>query len=208
FLNEAFQSGLDIHTATAARVWDVPTEDVSTQQRRTAKMINFGLLYGMEAFGLADRLGISREEAQEHIDAYFSQFHHVKEYMASLVTAARNDGYTTTLFGRRRYLPELKSDNFRIRQMGERMALNAPVQGSAADIIKKAMIDLDSVIRKEKMASTMLLQIHDELIIEVPEDESVLAERLVVETMEGVTGLEVPLKVDVGWGPDLASVKA
>ena len=208
FLIEAFQSGLDIHTATAARVWDVPTEEVSTQQRRTAKMINFGLLYGMEAFGLADRLGISREEAQEHVDAYFSQFHHVKEYMASMVTAARNDGYTTTLFGRRRYLPELKSDNFRIRQMGERMALNAPVQGSAADIIKKAMIDLDSAIRAERMASTMLLQIHDELIIEVPEDESVPAEKLVVETMEGVAGLDVPLKVDVGWGPDLASVKA
>jgi DNA polymerase-1 len=208
FLTEAFQSGLDIHTATAARVWDVPTEEVSTQQRRTAKMINFGLLYGMEAFGLADRLGISREEAQEHVDAYFSQFHHVKEYMASMVTAARNDGYTTTLFGRRRYLPELKSDNFRIRQMGERMALNAPVQGSAADIIKKAMIDLDSAIRAKRMASTMLLQIHDELIIEVPEDESVPAEKLVVETMEGVAGLDVPLKVDVGWGPDLASVKA
>ena len=208
FLTEAFQSGLDIHTATAARVWDVPGEEVSTQQRRTAKMINFGLLYGMEAFGLADRLGISREEAQEHVDAYFSQFHHVKEYMASMVTAARNDGYTTTLFGRRRYLPELKSDNFRIRQMGERMALNAPVQGSAADIIKKAMIDLDSAIRAERMASTMLLQIHDELIIEVPEDESVPAEKLVVETMEGVAGLDVPLKVDVGWGPDLASVKA
>ena len=208
FLTEAFQSGLDIHTATAARVWDVPTEEVSTQQRRTAKMINFGLLYGMEAFGLADRLGISREEAQEHVDAYFSQFHHVKEYMASMVTAARNDGYTTTLFGRRRYLPELKSDNFRIRQMGERMALNAPVQGSAADIIKKAMIDLDSAIRAERMASTMLLQIHDELIIEVPEGESVPAEKLVVETMEGVAGLDVPLKVDVGWGPDLASVKA
>ncbi|MEE8406390.1 MAG: DNA polymerase, partial [Acidimicrobiia bacterium] len=208
FLTEAFQSGLDIHTATAARVWDVPTEDVSTQQRRTAKMINFGLLYGMEAFGLADRLGISREEAQEHVDAYFSQFHHVKEFMASMVTAARNDGYTTTLFGRRRYLPELKSDNFRIRQMGERMALNAPVQGTAADIIKKAMIDLDSAIREEKMASVILLQIHDELIIEVPEDESALAEKLVVEIMEGVAGLDVPLKVDVGWGPDLASVKA
>jgi DNA polymerase-1 len=128
--------------------------------------------------------------------------------MASMVTAARNDGYTTTLFGRRRYLPELKSDNFRIRQMGERMALNAPVQGSAADIIKKAMIDLDSAIRAERMASTMLLQIHDELIIEVPEGESVPAEKLVVETMEGVAGLDVPLKVDVGWGPDLASVKA
>ena len=207
FLTEAFHSGLDIHTATAARVWDVSVEGVSTQQRRTAKMINFGLLYGMEAYGLADRLGISREEAQEHVDAYFSQFHHVKEYMASMVTAARNDGYTTTLFGRKRYLPELKSDNYRIRQMGERMALNAPVQGTAADLIKKAMIDLDSTIREEKMASTMLLQIHDELIIEVPGDESVLAEKLVVETMEGVAGLSVPLKVDVGWGMDLASVK-
>ena len=107
-------------------------------------MINFGLLYGMEAFGLADRLGISRDEAQQHIDAYFSQFVQVKEFMSAVVTQARNQGYTTTLFGRRRYLPELKSDNFRIRQMGERMALNAPVQGTSADIIKKAMIDLDA----------------------------------------------------------------
>ncbi len=207
FLIEAFQSGLDIHAATAARVWDVPTAEVTTQQRRTAKMINFGLLYGMEAFGLADRLGISRDEAKAHVDAYFAQFHHVKDYMADMVTAARNDGYTTTLFGRRRYLPELKSDNFRIRQMGERMALNAPVQGTAADIIKKAMIDLDIAIREEKMASALLLQIHDELIVEVPESESVLAEKLVVEIMEGVAGLDVPLKVDVGWGSDLASVK-
>ena len=207
FLIEAFQSGLDIHTATAARVWDIDPEDVATEQRRTAKMINFGLLYGMEAFGLADRLGISRDEAQEHIDAYFSQFHEVKEYMSSVVTAARNQGYTTTLFGRRRYLPELKSDNFRIRQMGERMALNAPVQGTAADLIKKAMIDLDETLRTEKMASTLLLQIHDELVLEVPDDEHVVAEKLVVETMEGVAGLNVPLRVDVGWGPDLASVK-
>ena len=207
FLIEAFQEGLDIHTATAARVWSVPTAEVTANQRRTAKMINFGLLYGMEAFGLADRLGIGREEAKGHIDVYFSQFHRVKEYMASVVTTARNQGYTTTLFGRRRYLPELKSDNFRIRQMGERMALNAPVQGTAADIIKAAMIDLDSALRGEKMASTLLLQIHDELILEVPEDERVVAEKLVVETMEGVTGLDVPLKVDVAWGPDLASVK-
>jgi DNA polymerase-1 len=208
FLIEAFQAGLDIHAATAARVWDVPTEEVTAGQRRTAKMINFGLLYGMEAFGLADRLGISREEAREHIDAYFSQFHHVKEYMSSVVTEARNQGYTTTLFGRRRYLPELKSDNFRIRQMGERMALNAPVQGTAADIIKAAMIDLDARLREERLASALLLQIHDELILEVPEDERVIAEKLVVETMEGVTGLDVPLKVDIAWGADLASVKA
>ena len=207
FLIEAFQAGLDIHTATAARVWGVEPEEVTSEQRRRAKMINFGLLYGMEAFGLADRLGISRDEAREQIDAYFDQFHVVKEYMASVVTTARNQGYTTTLFGRRRYLPELKSDNFRIRQMGERMALNAPVQGTAADIIKAAMIELDATLREEKLASTLLLQIHDELILEVPEDEKVVAEKLVVETMEGVAGLDVPLVVDVGWGPDLASVK-
>jgi len=206
FLIEAFQSGLDIHTATAARVWGVPTDEVNAEQRRRAKMINFGLLYGMEAFGLADRLGISRDEAREHIDAYFSQFQDVKEYMQSVVTLARNQGYTTTLFGRRRYLPELKSDNFRIRQMGERMALNAPVQGTAADIIKAAMIELDATLREEKLATTLLLQVHDELILEAPLDEKVVAEKLVVETMEGVAGLDVPLVVDTGWGPDLASV--
>lgn len=207
FLIEAFQAGLDIHTATAARVWGVATEEVTANQRRTAKMINFGLLYGMEEFGLADRLGIGRDEAREHIDAYFSQFHQVKEYMASVVTLARNQGYTTTLFGRRRYLPELKSDNFRIRQMGERMALNAPVQGTAADIIKAAMIELDQRLGEESLASTLLLQIHDELILEVPDDERVVAEKLVIETMEGVAGLDVPLRVDIAWGPDLASVK-
>src|SRR5690554_6499532 len=137
-LPEAFLSDMDIHTATAARVWGLEPEEVTADLRRTAKMINFGLLYGMEAFGLAERLDISREEAREHIDAYFAQFQKVKEYMSSVVTLARNQGYTTTLFGRRRYLPELKSDNFRLRQMGERMALNAPIQGTAADIIKKA----------------------------------------------------------------------
>jgi DNA polymerase-1 len=207
FLIEAFRAGMDVHTATAARVWDVDPSQVTSDQRRTAKMINFGLLYGMEAFGLADRLGIGRDEAKGHIDAYFSQFHQVEEYMSSVVTTARNQGYTTTLFGRRRYLPELKSDNFRIRQMGERMALNAPVQGTAADIIKAAMIELDSALREEKLASTLLLQIHDELILEVPDDERLVAEKLVVETMEGVAGLDVPLRVDVGWGPDLAAVK-
>ena len=207
FLIQAFSEDLDIHTATAARVWDLASDGVTTEQRRTAKMINFGLLYGMEAFGLADRLGISRDEAQGHIDAYFSQFHQVKDFMSSLVTAARNDGYTTTLFGRRRYLPELQSDNFRIRQMGERMALNAPVQGTAADIIKKAMIVLDAALREERMASAMLLQIHDELILEVPDNEAVIAEKMVVESMESVVALDVPLKVDVAWGSDLSSVK-
>jgi DNA polymerase-1 len=208
FLLDAFRKGSDIHTATAARVWGLDESEVSTEQRRTAKMINFGLLYGMEAFGLADRLGISRDEAQAHMNAYFSQFIQVKEFMASVVALARNQGYTTTLFGRRRYLPELQSDNFRIRQMGERMALNAPVQGTAADIIKKAMIDLDASLRSEGLASTLVLQIHDELILESPLDELDVAEKLVVETMEGVVALDVPLKVDVATGPDLASMKA
>jgi DNA polymerase-1 len=207
FLLEAFRKGSDVHTATAARVWGLEESEVTPDLRRTAKMINFGLLYGMEAFGLADRLGISRDEAQQHMDAYFSQFVQVKEYMASVVTQARNQGYTTTLFGRRRYLPELKSDNFRIRQMGERMALNAPVQGTAADIIKKAMIELDAGLRAEGLASSLILQIHDELILESPVDELAIAEKLVVETMEGVVELAVPLEVDVATGPDLASVK-
>ncbi|MBW3667547.1 MAG: DNA polymerase I, partial [Actinobacteria bacterium] len=207
FLIGAFEKDLDIHTATAARVWGMVPEEVTPNQRRTAKMINFGLLYGMEAFGLAERLGIGREEARGHIEAYFSQFEDVEAFMSEVVTRARNQGFTTTLFGRRRYLPELKSDNFRIRQMGERMALNAPVQGTAADIIKRAMIELDAALRDQEMASRLILQVHDELILEVPEDEQERAEKLVVATMEGVASLSVPLRIEVGWGPDLASVK-
>ena len=208
FLVEAFRSGLDVHTATAARVWGLDPADVTPQQRRTSKMINFGLLYGMEAFGLAERLGIPREEARQHIDAYFAQFQKVKEYMSSMVTMARNQGYTTTLFGRRRYLPELKSDNFRLRQMGERMALNAPIQGTSADIIKKAMIDLDVALRQEGLRAALLLQVHDELIFEVPDDEADVVEKLVTEIMEGVVELSVPLKVDLSWGASLAEAKA
>lgn len=207
FLIEAFHEGLDIHTATAARVWGVGADSVTPAQRRTAKMINFGLLYGMEAFGLADRLGVSRDEAQRHIDSYFAQFSDVRDYLASVVVSARNQGYTTTLFGRRRYLPELSSDNYRIRQMGERAALNAPVQGTAADIIKRAMIELDAALAEERAAAAIVLQIHDELILEAADDESEGAEKLVVDIMEGVAGLDVPLKVDVECGADLAGVK-
>ena len=207
FLIDAFKNDVDIHAATAARVWSLPLEEVTVDQRRTAKMINFGLLYGMEAFGLADRLGISRDDARGHIDIYFDQFVDVKQFMADVVTEARNDGYTTTLFGRRRYLPELKSDNFRVRQMGERMALNAPVQGTAADIIKAAMIELDKRLRAGSFRSAMLLQIHDELILESPEAEIDEVEAVVVDCMERVCDLDVPLKVDVSRGQNLAAVK-
>ena len=207
-LLEAFNTtDLDIHTATAARVWDVPVEEVQPEMRRRAKMINFGLLYGMEAFGLASRLGISREEAGHHIETYFEQFPQVKAFMQGVVTQARNQGYTSTLFGRRRYLPELKSDNFRIRQMGERMALNAPVQGTAADIIKAAMIALDADLRRRGMDSTLLLQIHDELVLEAPPGELEDLKAVTTEVMEGVADLDVPLRVDLGTGPTLADVK-
>jgi DNA polymerase-1 len=206
-LVEAFATEADIHTATASRVFSVPLDQVTTEMRRRAKTINFGLLYGMEAFGLADRLGITREEARHHIDEYFAQFPDVKAFMDGVVTQARNQGYTTTLFGRRRYLPELKSDNFRIRQMGERMALNAPVQGTAADIIKRAMIDLDAELSRRELASSMLLQIHDELILESPAEELEAATELVTRVMEDVVELAVPLRVDVSTGPNLAELK-
>ncbi|MBA3361301.1 MAG: DNA polymerase I [Acidimicrobiia bacterium] len=206
-LVDAFRSNIDIHTATASRVFAVEPGLVSTEMRRRAKTINFGLLYGMEAFGLADRLGISRDDARHHIDEYFAQFPNVKAFMDGVVTQARNQGYTTTLFGRRRYLPELKSDNFRIRQMGERMALNAPVQGTAADIIKRAMIDLDQALRDRGLETAMLLQIHDELILEAPPGELDLAIALTTEVMEGVVELAVPLVVDTSTGSNLAEVK-
>ncbi len=204
-LLEAFRSGEDIHTATAARVFGFTPDLVTPEMRRRAKVINFGLLYGMEAFGLADRLEISREEAQEHMDAYFEQFPDVREFMQSIVAEAKRSGYTTTIFGRRRYLTELSSDNFRIRQMGERMALNAPVQGSAADIIKLAMIELDARLAGRDAA--MLLQIHDELVLEASPEELEETTATVVDVMEGVAKLDVPLTVDVATGPDLASVK-
>jgi DNA polymerase-1 len=206
-LLEAFTSETDIHTATAGRVFGVPLELVTPEMRRRAKTINFGLLYGMEAFGLADRMGISREDARIHIDQYFAQFPHVKEFMDGVVTQARNQGYTTTLFGRRRYLPELKSDNFRIRQMGERMALNAPVQGTAADIIKRAMIDLDGELIERKLATTLLLQVHDELILESPPDELEDATALTRQVMEEVVELSVPLRVEIATGSHLGEVK-
>lgn len=207
-LLEAFGSGRDIHTATAARVFGADPDAVDPDLRRRAKTINFGLLYGMEAYGLAQRLEISTEEAQAHMDAYFAQFPQVREFMEGIVDRARHDGYTTTLMGRRRYLPELASGNFRIRQAGERMALNAPIQGAAADIIKQAMIDVDGRLTSEKMATTMLLQVHDELVFESPDGELDAASALVREVMEAVSPLKVPLTVDIATGRTLGDAKA
>ncbi len=205
-LVDAFARGADVHTATSALVFDVPEEAVTTEMRRRAKAINFGLLYGMEAFGLADRLSISREEAREHIDTYFERFPKAKGFLDDVVATAKRTGYTETMFGRRRYLTELRSDNFRVRQMGERMALNAPIQGTAADIIKIAMLEVDRLLADRE--ARMLLQIHDELVLEAPAHEVEEVTQAVVAAMEGVAELVVPLVVDVASGSNLAECKA
>ena len=204
----AFEQDQDIHQATAARVNNVNPDEVTPDMRRRAKMINFGLLYGMEAYGLAQRLKIEQEEAQEHIDAYFAQFPDVRAFMKGVVAEARNKGYTSTLLGRRRYLPELASSNFRDRQTGERMALNAPIQGAAADIIKKAMVELSTALQEGGFAAEMLLQIHDELVLEVPDEELDAVTDLTTRVMEGIVELDVPLKVDVAIGRNLAECKS
>jgi DNA polymerase-1 len=205
-LVQAFAADEDIHTATAARVFD--TSDVTPEMRRMAKVINFGLLYGMEAYGLAQRLEIDTDEAQSHMDAYFAQFPAVRSFMDGIVTDARSSGYTTTLLGRRRYLPELASRNFRERQMGERMALNAPIQGSAADIIKKAMIELDRRLETAADGSRLVLQVHDELVVEAPADSARDVERTMRSIMEGIVELDVPLRVATSVAPNLAEAKS
>ena len=206
-LVDAFARGADVHTATAAKVFDVAEEHVDQFQRRFAKVVNYGLAYGMEAYGLAQRLDIPTEQAREILDAYFEGFPNVHAYMQETVREARERGFTTTLFGRRRQLPELQSDNFRIRQMGERMAQNAPVQGSAADIFKLAMIETDVALEERRLRSRMILTVHDELVFEVPLDERAEVEALVREAMENVCELRVPLVVDVGFGPNWAEAK-
>jgi DNA polymerase-1 len=206
-LIEAFERGSDIHTTTASRVFGVAEEKVDPFQRRFAKVVNYGLAYGMEAYGLGSRLDIPTDQAREILDAYFAAFPNMAGYMRETVREAKARGYTTTIFGRRRQLPELSSDNFRIRQMGERMAQNAPVQGSAADIFKLAMIDLDRALTAGGFQSRMILTVHDELVLEVPLDERERVEPVVCSVMENVTQLRVPLVVDIGFGKTWADTK-
>ncbi|MGH8998034.1 MAG: DNA polymerase, partial [Acidimicrobiia bacterium] len=206
-LIEAFRRDADVHTTTAASVFKVAEADVSPFQRRFAKVVNYGLAYGMEAYGLGQRLDIPAEEARQILDAYFASFPNVRAFMDTTVRDARARGYTTTLFGRRRQLPELSSDNFRIRQMGERMAQNAPVQGGAADIFKLAMVNLDAALEERAMASRMVLTVHDEVVLEVPADELDVAVPLVREVMESVCELAVPLRVDIACGETWADAK-
>ena len=203
----AFEAGEDIHTATAARVFGVPESEVTTELRSRAKMVAYGLAYGMEAYGLAQRLSIPTEEAQVILDAFFGAFPAVRDYMDSAVARARELGYTETLYGRRRPIPELRSDNFRVRQAGERQAKNAGIQGLAADIFKVALVHIDRALERYAMASRLILQVHDEVILEVPEPERPAAADLVAEEMMNACELRVPLVVDLAFGASWAQAK-
>ncbi len=206
-LIEAFASGQDIHRATAARLFATEPGSVTVAQRSKAKMVSYGLAYGMEAFGLGQRLGIPTEEAAAILDAYFVAFPSVRSYMERTVAEARDRGYTETLFGRRRQIPELSSGNYRLRQAGERQAMNAGIQGLAADIFKVALVRLDRSLEAAGLASRLVLQVHDEVILEVPPAEEETAAALTVDAMRGACDLSVPLEVNVTWGASWADAK-
>jgi len=206
-LIEAFERREDIHRATAAAVFGVSPELVSADQRRAAKVINFGIMYGMSAFGLAANLGIDRKEAQAFIDAYLERYAGVKHYMDETLESAQESGRVETLYGRVRWLPDLASRNWNLRENARRMAINARIQGTAADLLKKAMIAVDARLREEHPAASLLLTVHDELVLEVPDAEVDVVEALVRSEMESVETLRVPLIVDTGSGPDWYEAK-
>ena len=199
-MQDAFNSGMDIHTVTASQVFDVPAQSVTALQRRNAKAVNFGIVYGISEFSLADDIGVSRFEAKAYIDGYLATYHGVRDYMKRVVQDAREIGYTQTMYGRRRYIPELKNSNYNIRQGAERIALNTPIQGSAADIIKLAMIYVDKALEEQFPEAKLLLQVHDELIVECPEEIAQDVAQLVSREMERVAKLNVPLLAEAKWG--------
>jgi len=199
-LIEAFKSGQDFHSITAARVFEVDADDVTVEMRAKIKAMNYGLAYGLSAFGLSGQLGIEPSEARVMMEEYFETFGGIRDYLAGVVVEARKSGYTETILGRRRYLPDLSSDNRQRRDMAERMALNAPIQGSAADLIKVAMLNTQAALERTGLASKMLLQVHDELVFDVAPGETEALEALVREQMGGAAELLVPLDVSVGTG--------
>ena len=200
----AFRSGEDIHAVTASQVFGVPLAEVTPLQRSHAKAVNFGIVYGISAFSLAQDIGVFQNEAKAYMDSYFAKYHGVHEYMTRVVEQAKADGYVTTLFGRRRDLPELKSSNFNLRSFGERVALNMPIQGTAADIIKAAMVRVDARMRAEHLQARLLLQVHDELIVECPAEEAETVKAILVDEMEHVVDYRVPLLVDAKIGASWA----
>lgn len=206
-MQEAFLSGQDFHTVTASQVFGVPLEEVTPLLRSRAKAVNFGIIYGISAFSLAQDIGVFQSEAKEYMDAYYAKYAGVRKYMDDIVEKAKQDGYVSTLFGRRRPLPELKAANRNIRNFGERVALNMPIQGTAADIIKLAMVNVHNALEKEGLEGRLILQVHDELIVECPENEAEKVEALLVREMENVVRYDVPLTVDAHIGKSWAEAK-
>ncbi len=201
-LTEAFRNGEDIHARTAQEVFGVGPMAQTAEHRRAAKAINFGIIYGLSAFGLAQQLGIEQKEAAQFINAYFTRYRGVKQYLDNVVVETRKTGEAKTLFGRIRPIPEINSPQVQLRNFAERTALNSPLQGTAADLIKMAMISIDARLKQEKLAAKMILQVHDELLFELPVKEKNKLEKLVKEEMENVHKLTVPLVVEIGTGPN------
>lgn len=205
---EAFKNKTDIHTVTASQVFNLPVELITPQMRSRAKAVNFGIVYGIGAFSLAKDIGVSNKEAKQYIENYLAHFSGVDEYMKNVITKAKNDGYVETMFGRRRYLPELTSSKHMMRTFGERVARNMPIQGTAADIIKIAMVKVDDRIKRENLRARLILQIHDELIVETPEEEKEIVAKILQEEMENAVKLEVPLVAEAGIGKSWYEAKA
>ena len=201
---DAFLSGEDFHAVTASNVFHVPLEEVTPAMRSSAKAVNFGIVYGISAFSLAQDINVMPREAQAYIDAYFREYSGVRQYMTDVVEKAKTDGYVTTLYGRRRDIPELKNSKYAVRQFGERVALNMPIQGTAADIMKLAMIDVFNALKESGLKAKLVLQVHDELIVECPEEEAEQVSAILKKSMAGIASLRVPLVVDVGFGSSWA----
>jgi DNA polymerase-1 len=199
-LLSAFAADLDVHQATAAEVFGVALDAVSADQRRLAKIINFGLIYGMSPFGLARQLGIERAAAQRYVDVYFARYPGVKGFMDDTRIQARDRGYVETVYGRRLYLPDIRASNAQLRQASERAAINAPMQGTAADIIKRAMLGVDAWFRREKVPARLIMQVHDELVLEVRKEATAQVRAGVLEQMTCAAELKVPLRIHIGVG--------
>lgn len=197
---KAFNSGVDIHAVTASQVFNVPIEEVTKQMRGEAKAVNFGIVYGISDYGLATNIKTSRKKAKEYIEKYFETYPKIKEYMDNSISSCKEKGYVETLWGRRRYVPEIKSNNYNVRQFGERVAMNAPIQGTAADIIKIAMVNIENELEERKLQSKLILQVHDELVIETKQEELDVVKELLIRNMQNVVKMSVPLQVDANYG--------
>ena len=199
-LINAYKSEADIHKMTASKVFNTPLDQVTKEQRSNAKAVNFGIVYGISSFGLSQDLSISRKQAQEYIEQYFQTYPQVKEYLDRTVREAKLNGFVTTMFGRRRPIPELSNTNFMLRQFGERVAMNSPLQGSAADIMKIAMINVEKAIKQAKLEAKIVLQVHDELLVEAPENEIEQVKEILYNEMKNAADTKVPLEVEVDCG--------